>query len=129
MAESIITYEFVDGILYAEATDELHFDDIINHYQVLFTDVEFAVGIPALYDFSKVSHIEGKMEDFEKIAKDMGDKDIITSKAHVAIVVDSANDTVANVFNAYSQMMDYTQMDVKVFYSKESALTWLGNWC
>lgn len=123
-----ITFEFDNEILFARATGELLFEDIVNHYKILFQHPDFFIGMPALYDFSKVPKISGSLNHFEQTAKDMGDSNIINKPSYVAIVVAPENKSLNTIFNAYSQMVEYTLMNVKVFHTRESALTWLeGN--
>lgn len=125
MSLNPITFEFDNGMLFAQATEEIVFEDIINHYQLLFTLPEFFVGIPAIYDFTKVTRITGNLSHFEQTAKDMGNSDIINVPCYVAIVVPPENKSMNSIFNAYSLMMDYTLMNVGVFHENEKALEWL----
>lgn len=114
-----------DGIVYANAKGQLSFMDIIKHYGVLFEHPDFYVGIPAIYDFSKVNQIIGQMSDFEKITQDMANSNIIDKPCYVAIVVDKNCQSVVDIFKAYAYMMDYTQMNVSVFFDLTSAKEWL----
>lgn len=109
----------------AKAAGELTFDEIIAHYHVLFSDPLFYQGISGYYDFTQVSHVTGDVTSFAQIAKDMGDNSIITQDAYVAIVVPDDNDSIKSIFEAYAQMMDYTNMHVSVFTDESIALAWL----
>ena len=126
MGVNPITFEFDNKMLLAQATGDMLFEDILNHYKILFEHQNFFVGIPAIYDFSKVTKISGGISHFEQTVKDMGNSDIINKPSYVAIVVSSENKSMNTVFNAYSQMMDYTLMNVKVFHRKEYAFEWLA---
>ena len=65
------------------------------------------------------------MEHFEQTAREMGDSNIIDKPCNVAILVCADNRSVAQVFEAYSLMMDYTLMNVRVFYQRDMANGWL----
>ena len=127
MSLNPITFEFDNTILFAQAKGELLFEDIVDHYKLLFEHQNFFVGIPALYDFSQVTKISGSLSNFEQTAKDTGDSNIINKSSYVAIVVSPEDKSMNSIWNAYCQMMEYTLMNVKVFHTKESALVWLEN--
>jgi len=122
-----ITFEFDNKMLLAQAVGDILFADILNHYKLLFTLPNFFIGIPAVYDFTKVTKITGNLSHFEQTAQDMGNSNIINKPSYVAIVVSSENKSISSIFNAYSQMMDYTLMNVQIFHKKEKALEWLAN--
>lgn len=125
MLSNPVRFDIKNSVLYANAQDEISFKDIVEHYQTLFSHPDFFVGIPALYDFSKVNKIVGDMEHFEQTAREMGDSNIIDKPCNVAILVCADNRSVAQVFEAYSLMMDYTLMNVRVFYQRDMAISWL----
>lgn len=125
MRKNPITYDIANNMLFAQAEGIILFEDIVDHYQILFTEPDFFVGIPAIYDFSKVTKVSGDIGHFELIAKEMGDSKIINKSSWVAIIVSPENQSMNTVFNAYSQMMDYTLMSVQVFNTHETALEWL----
>jgi hypothetical protein len=127
MSLNPITFEFGNKILFAKAKGALLFEDIVEHYKLLFEHQDFFIGIPALYDFSQVTKISGSISHFEQTAKVMGDSNIINKPSYVAIVVTPEDKSINTVFNAYSQMMEYTLMNVKVFHTRENALAWLTN--
>jgi hypothetical protein len=127
MSLNPITFEFGNKILFAQAKGELLFENIVDHYKLLFEHQDFFIGIPALYDFSQVTKISGSISHFEQTAKDMGDSNLINKPSYVAIVVAPEDKSINTVFNAYSQMMEYTLMNVKVFHTRENALAWLTN--
>ena len=127
MSLNPITFEFGNKILFAKAKGALLFEDIVEHYKLLFEHQDFFIGIPALYDFSQVTKISGSISHFEQTAKVMGDSNIINKPSYVAIVVAPEDKSINTVFNAYSQMMEYTLMNVKVFHTRENALAWLTN--
>jgi len=120
-----ITFEFDNRMLLAQAKGDILFENIVNHYELLFAQPDFFVGIPAIYDFTKVNKITGNLSYFEQTAQDMGNSNIINKPSYVAIVVSSENKSMNDIFNAYSQMMDYTLMNVEIFHGKEKALEWL----
>jgi hypothetical protein len=122
---SPITFEFKNKMLLAQAKGDILFEDIVHHYKLLFSHPDFFVGMPAIYDFTKVKQITGNFEYFEQTVADMGNSDIINTASYVAIVVCSENTSMNSIFNAYSQMMDYTLMNVRVFHRKEEAIHWL----
>jgi len=122
-----IVFEFDNKMLLAKADGDLLFEDIVEHYELLFTHPEFFVGIPAVYDFTQVIKITGDLSHFEQTVKDMGDNNIITEPSYVAIIVSPENTSMNTIFSAYSQMMDYTLMSVQVFHNKDEALAWLAN--
>jgi len=125
MLSNPVRFDIKNSVLYGNAQDEILFKDIVEHYQALFSHPDFFVGIPALYDFSKVNKIVGDMEHFEQTAREMGDSNIIDKPCNVAILVCADNRSVAQVFEAYSLMMDYTLMNVRVFYQRDMAISWL----
>lgn len=126
MSLNPITFEFGNKILFAQAKGVLLFEDIVDHYKLLFEHQDFFMGIPAVYDFTKVTQISGSLSHFEQTAKDMSDSNIINKASYVAIVVSPENKSMNSIWNAYSQMMEYTLMNVKVFHTKENALAWLA---
>lgn len=125
MLANPITYNIDNRMLFAQAEGVILFEDIVNHYQLLFTQPNFFVGIPAIYDFTNVTRMSGDISHFEQIAQEMGDNKIIDKPSYVAIIVSPDNKSINTIFNAYSQMMDYTLMNVKVFHESSAALQWL----
>jgi len=125
MRKNPISFKFENEILSAYAKGELLFEDIVEHYKELFTHPDFFVGIPAVYDFIEVTEITGDMNFFEQTVQDMGDSNVIKSASYVAILVSAENNSMNTIFNAYSQMMDYTLMNVNVFHCKTMAMEWL----
>lgn len=126
MLSNPVSFEIKNSVLYARAKGEISFKDIVEHYQTLFSHPDFYVGIPALYDFSKVNKVVGDMAHFEQTAREMGDSNIIDKPCNVAIFVSAEHASVAKVFEAYSLMMDYTLMNVRVFYQHDLAREWLN---
>lgn len=125
MNKNPITYNIANNMLFAQAEGVILFEDIVDHYQLLFTKPNFFIGIPAIYDFSKVTKVSGDIGHFELIAQEMGDSTIINKPCSVAIIVSPENHSMNTIFNAYSQMMDYTLMSVQVFHNNKAALEWL----
>lgn len=122
-----ISYQIENNMLHASAEGELLFEDIVAHYQDLFSSPDFYVGMPAIYDFSLVSKMSGDLSYFEKTAQDMGDASIINKDSFVAIIIPADNKSLNGIFNAYSHMMDFTHMHVSIFHSKEKAQIWLAS--
>ncbi len=122
-----ISYQIENNMLQAKAEGELLFEDIVAHYQHLFSLPGFYVGMPAIYDFSMVSKISGDLSYFEKTAQDMGNASIIDKDSFVAIVIPADNKSLNGIFNAYRHMLDFTFMHVNIFHSKDNALVWLAS--
>jgi len=126
MLSNPVRFEIKNSVLYANAQGEISFKVIVEHYQALFSHPDFFVGIPALYDFSNVNKVGGDMAHFEQTAREMGDSNIIDKPCNVAILVSAEHASVGKVFEAYSLMMDYTLMNVRVFYQHDVAEEWLN---
>lgn len=125
MTSNKIHFTLTDNILFATASGELAFLDIINHYHELFDSPEFVMPTPAIYDFTNVSRVTGELSDFEKIASDMGNSQIVSQPCYVAIVLQEDNKSINSIFNAYCRMMDYTFMNVTIFHDIDKALNWI----
>lgn len=122
-----ILFKIENNCVNATAKGVLRFEDIIEHYQELMAQPGFYQGIPAIYDFSQVSQMAGKLEMFEQIAMDMGDNDLIKVDSYVAIIVPPDNKSLNKIFSAYAQMVDYTLMHVAVVHSHNEAINWLSS--
>lgn len=125
MSLNPVTFTIENDMLIAQASGELSFEDIINHYKHLDDEVDFYIGISAIYDFSKVDKIQGDISHFEKIAADMGDSEIVNVASYVAIIVNEDNSSMNAIFNAYCKMVDFTLMNAKVFHHYDDAFNWL----
>lgn len=127
MPENPISFYIEDDTLFAKASGRMRFEHIITHYQQLFESEGFYVGIPALYDFLEVPSVSGDINHFEQVAREMGDSQVIDKPSYVAIVVSEQNEMMKGIFTAYCRMVDYTNMNARVFTDKSEALAWLGS--
>lgn len=105
------------NIIFVQPEENFRLEQILMHIDELAIDPDYRQGINAIYDFSKVQHVEGDLTALMAVAGRMEDSTIIKKSSNVAIIV--SNENMFRIFQGYCLMASSSVVQYQLFWDKE----------
>ena len=93
----------------------ISFADLIVHMGNVMMDEAYYVGINSLFDFSKLTQINGNKEVLYHAAEAMNDIKIINRPANAAILVSDSTGNIFDIFSTYLELTQQSLIDFRIF--------------
>jgi len=118
MANNVIQYQVYPELNFfkAGAKGELTFDDIFEHVGQIMNDPKYQTGMNGFYDFHLLTQLSGNVEQFQAVAEDMSDHNIIDKRGCTSVVIPDGNSSIYNMMQGYLLMASDSLIDYRVFY-------------
>lgn len=118
---NVIQYQVYPDLNFfkACASGELTFEHIFQHVEEIINDPDYQTGMNGFYDFHRITRLTGNVEQFQAVAEDMSDHNIIDKQGCTSVVLPDDNDSMHNMMQGFILMASDSLIDYQVFHYRQ----------